>query len=264
VGRSLEAGEGAGERPGEAEHGGGDEGEGQLGFSGPPAVMMPYNPRYYPALYEACGFRRARDLYAWDLPITPPGHAEAVAERLRRRGKVVVRPVNVKDREEETRRALAIYNGAWAKNWGFVPMADREFRQMIADLEQFGDPELVLLAEVDGEPAAFTMLLPDFNEALARARGRLFRWGLPVGLLKLLWGMRRIRRVRFVTLGVKEGFRKRGLEVLLVVEVLRAARRLGYRTCEVSWTLEDNDLINRATGYFGATRSKTYRVYQRP
>src|SRR6185369_6591228 len=98
-------------------------------------------------------------------------------------------------------------------------MADREFRQMIADLEQFGDPELVLLAELDGEPAAFTMLLPDFNEALARARGRLFRWGLPVGLVKLLWGMRRIRRVRFVTLGVKEGFRKRGLEVLLVVEV---------------------------------------------
>ena len=234
------------------------------GFDAPPAVMMPYNPRYYPALYEACGFRKARDLFAWDLPLTPPDGAEAVAERLRRRGGVRIRPVDIKDREGELRRALEIYNGAWAKNWGFVPMSEAEFRQMVADLERFGDPELVLMAEVNGEPAAFAMLLPDVNEALAPARGRLFRGGLPVGLARVLWGMRRIRGVRFVTLGVKPGFRKRGLEILLVVDVLRAARRLGYERCEVSWTLENNDLINRATTYFGARRTKTYRVYERP
>ena len=234
------------------------------GFGAPPAVMMPYNPRYYPALYEACGFARARDLLAWDLPLTPPGGAEAVAERLRRREGIRIRPVNVKDREGELRRALQIYNGAWSKNWGFVPMSDREFRQTIADLERFGDPELVLIAEVNGEPAGLTLLLPDFNEALAPARGRLFHHGLPVGLFRVLWGIRRIRGLRFVALGVQQKFRKRGLEILLVVDVLRVARRLGYQRCEVSWTLENNDLINRATAYFGATRTKTYRVYQRP
>src|SRR4051812_567686 len=165
--------------------------------------MMPYNPRYYPALYEACGFTRAKDLYAWDLPLQPPEQAEAVAERLRRRGRIQIRPVNTRDREGEMRRALDIYNGAWAKNWGFVPMSEREFRQMVGDLEQFGDPELVLMAEVNGEPAAFTVLLPDFNEALAPARGRLFHRGLPMGLFRLLWGIRRVRGVRFVTLGIK-------------------------------------------------------------
>jgi hypothetical protein len=100
------------------------------------------------------------------------------------------------------------------------------------------------------------------NQALRHAGGRLTRFGLPLGLASLLWHQRRVRRVRLMALGVKEGWRRRGLDAVMVVESIRRTDRLGYEGGEVSWTLEDNDLINRAIEGTGARRHRVWRVYE--
>jgi GNAT superfamily N-acetyltransferase len=236
------------------------------GFEASPAVMMAYNPRYYPALYESCGFTKAKDLWAFDLSSSapPPEKVVRVAEKIRQRNGVVVRAVRMSDFSAEVQRVKDIYNAAWEKNWGFVPMTEAEFDHMAKDMKPLVVPELLLIAEVKGEPVAFSMTIPDANFALKAAGGRLTRFGLPIGLVKLVLAARRIRRLRLITLGVKEGFRRQGLDAILYLDTISAARRLGYSGGEISWTLEDNHLVNRAIESMGGVRSKTYRIYKRP
>ena len=235
------------------------------GFDAPPVVMMAYNPRYYPKLYQSCGFEKAKDLWAFELSssVNAPEKVVRISEKIRQREDVTVRPLNLNDFEGEVRRIKAIYNSAWERNWGFVPVTDREFDHLAREMRPLVVPELIFLAEVKGEPVAFSMTIPDANFALRAANGRLTRFGLPTGLIRLWLASRKIKRVRLITLGIKDGYRKRGLDAILYLETLRAARALGYTGGEISWTLEDNHLVNRAIEVMGGRRYKTYRLYQR-
>lgn len=235
------------------------------GYDSSPSVMMTYNPPYYVELYEACGFQKAKDLWAWELSthISPPEKAARVADKIREREGVVIRSVQMNDFDNEVKRIKDIYNSAWEKNWGFVPMTDKEFDYLAATLRQIVVPELLLIAEVAGEPVAFSMAVPDANVALKAAKGRLTTWGLPIGLVRLLWASRKIKWLRLITLGVKAGFRRRGIDAILYLESIRRGKELGYDGGEISWTLEDNHLINRAIESLGARRTKTYRLYQK-
>ncbi len=235
------------------------------GFTTPPAIMTTYNPPWYAALLEANGFTKAKDLFAWELSSStpPPEKVARIAEKIRQREGVTVRPVNLKQFDAEVARVKAMYNSAWEKNWGFVPMTEHEFDHLAKDLKQMVRPELALVAEVKGQPVGFALTIPDANEALKAANGRLTTFGLPIGLAKLLLASRRIRRLRLILLGTVEGYRRRGLDAILYLDTLNKARELGYEGGEISWTLEDNHLVNRAIESMGGQRSKTYRVYQR-
>ncbi|HLL53794.1 MAG TPA: N-acetyltransferase [Myxococcaceae bacterium] len=235
------------------------------GYDAPPAVLMAYNPRYYPELYEACGLGKAKDLWAWELSssVPPPEKVARIAEKMRQREGIVVRHVDLKDFDNEVKRIKDIYNAAWEKNWGFVPMTEAEFDQLAREMKQMVVPQLLLMAEVNGEPVAFSMTLPDANVALKAAGGRLTKFGLPIGLVKLVLAARKIKRLRLVTLGIKEGFRRRGIDAILYLDTLRTARELGYTGGEISWTLEDNHLVNRAIESMGGRKYKTYRLYEK-
>jgi GNAT superfamily N-acetyltransferase len=236
------------------------------GFSTPPAIMTTYNPPWYAALLEANGFTKAKDLFAWELSSStpPPEKVARIAEKIRQREGVTVRPVNLKQFDAEVARVKAMYNSAWEKNWGFVPMTEHEFDHLARDLKQMVRPELALVAEVKGQPVGFALTIPDANEALKAANGRLTTFGLPIGLAKLLLASRRIRRLRLVLLGTVEGYRRRGLDAILYLDTLNKARELGYEGGEISWTLEDNHLVNRAIESMGGKQSKRYRVYEKP
>lgn len=233
------------------------------GFDAPPVVSMPYNPPYYVRHLETVGLSKVKDLFAFwmQADVDPPEKVVRIAEKVRAKEGIVVRPVNFKDFAAELERIKDIYNSAWEKNWGFVPVTEKEFYHIAKDMKTFAVQDLVLIAEVKGEPVAFSMTLPDLNQAIAKVGGRLTTFGLPIGLLKLLWNTRKIDRARLITLGVKEPYRKRGIDAILYLDTLRAAKKLGYKGGEISWTLEDNVLVNRSIEMMGGKRYKTYRVY---
>ena len=238
------------------------------GFDFPPAMMMPYNFRYYGALLEGWGLRKMKDLFAYDLStaLAPPEKVVRVAERLREQQGVRVRPVSLRQLPEEIRRLKSIYNAMMDPAWLFQPLNEEEFDAIVARLRPLVRvrPELCLIAEVRGEPVAFSVTLPDSNRAIQAAGGYLTRWGLPVGLARMAWAARDIDRLRVLLFGIKPGFRRRGLDALLYLETLRAARRLGYDGAELGWVTEDNELMVRAIESMGARRYKTYRIYDRP
>ncbi|MDQ4107044.1 MAG: GNAT family N-acetyltransferase [Actinomycetota bacterium] len=231
-------------------------------FDSDPYVMMPYNPPDYPRYVEEASYRKAKDLYAW-LFAREWEVGERVgrlAERVRRRrGGLVVRPVDMRRWDEELARVRALYNRAWEKNWGFVRYTDAEFDKLAREFKLILDPELVALAEVEGELAGMTVLLPDANQVFKKMRGRL----LPFGILHFLRRRRTVDQLRLPILGVAPEHRNKGLELVMIHELYERAMAKGYKRCECSWTLEDNRQINRVIEAAGARQYKTYRIYEK-
>ncbi len=230
------------------------------GFDSSPMVMMTYNPPYYPTLMDRAGLRKARDLYAYlsNSHIIDLKKIGRIADRVMATAGVNVRPIDMKNFDAEVAGIWEIYSAAWARNWGFIPMSKEEFVHMGKEMKQILKPELVLVGEVGGRMVGFALALPDINQALKPAGGRLF----PTGLLKILYYQRLITNVRVLALGVVEEYRASGLAAGFYATLVRNARKLGFGDCEMSWILEDNVLMNRSLGVMGAKRYKTYRIYE--
>jgi len=229
------------------------------GFDLPPAIMMPYNPPWYPELLEAAGLRKAKDTYAYYLSNEMfSDRVKEMAAYLQRRSKLSLRRVEAKDLDREIEFIRSIYNSAWEKNWGFVPVDDEEFGHLAGEMKQIFKPELALIGFVDGQPAGFAVALPNINEAIKPLNGRLF----PFGIFRLLWRMRKINSSRLLLLGVKPEFRKSGLDILMYASLLEGGRSLGYGWGELSWILEDNHDMRSVIEKIGGRRYKTYRFYE--
>jgi GNAT superfamily N-acetyltransferase len=230
------------------------------GFDVQPVIMMTHNPQYYMRLLENAGYAKAKDLLAYYMEgMKPPEVLTRRLERARKSEGVEIRLVDLKRFDEEVATFKEIYNSAWEKNWGFVPMTDEEFNFLAKQLRPVVDPHLVLVAEVKGEPVGFAIGLPDFNQALKKINGRL----LPFGLLKLLWHKRHINLARIVTLGLKPGFRKMGIDAMLYSRLFEEGPPRGYTRGEGSWILEDNWEMRRGMERFGAVVYRTYRIYEK-
>jgi GNAT superfamily N-acetyltransferase len=230
------------------------------GFDSDPVIMMPYNPRYYLELCERYGLAKAKDLYAYlKSNVGVVGRIEKLVERVRTRENVVVRHVDMKRFEEEVAIIKDIYNAAWEMNWGFVPMTPNEMDLMARDLKPIAEPELVLFAEVNGEPVGVSITVPDFNQVLKRLGGKLG----PIELLKFMYYKRKITGLRSIVFGLKKEYRRTGINTVLYYETEKAGARLGYQWCEMSWNLEDNDLINRFDEAVGGKLYKKYRIYEK-
>jgi len=235
------------------------------GFDVPPAVMMPYNPVRYIGLIESAGFSEAKTMVALHL-LLPEGAPDYLLRReiwLEKRLNITLRTIRMENFEEELDLVLGIYNTAWEKNWGFVPMTEAEIRHMAKELKPVlnHDPEQVILAEDrDGKPVGFALWLKDYNRALIHARGRLF----PTGLLKILWYARKIDMARVLTLGLNPEYRGKGIDSLFYMACFRFANEKGIFGGEFGWVLEDNLHMLHPLLKMGATVSKRYRLYDRP
>jgi GNAT superfamily N-acetyltransferase len=233
------------------------------GFGTPPTFMMGHNPPYYGRLMDAAGMEKAKDLVAYWLPHNqPPKRLLDGIERLGRREGWRIRPVNMKRFKEEVGVVMGVYNSAWERNWGFIPMTEAEFDAMAKEFRPVVDPELVLIAETtEGEPIGFMLALPDLNRAIKPLKdGRLF----PFGVFKFLWHKRKIKTARLLTLGMKPGYQRSGIGAALYLRCFQQGAANGYENAEASWILEDNGPMRQAMEKIGAYVYKTYRVYERP
>jgi hypothetical protein len=242
------------------------------GYDMPPVIMMTYNPRYYQDFIERAGFEKAMDLYAWDLLTNifdykvegMPRKFVRVADRARERENLVVCKLDMKRYDDEVELAKAVYNKAWEKNWGFVPMTEHEFDHLAKELKLIIDPDIVYVALLDGEPVGVSIGIPDVNQAFLKARPQPNMWSLPLTLVKFLWHRRKIDAIRVLIMGVVPEHRTMGIDALFYVETARAAFAKGYEHVEMSWILETNDMMNRIIERLGGKIYKTYRVYEKP
>ena len=235
----------------------------QLGaYDTDPYLMMPSNPPDYPRYAEAAGYRKAKDLYAWffDHHKSDFARLHRLAERSRKRYPLTVRTPDLKRHYEAELGVLKhFYNEVWENNWGFVKYTEAEFDHLAAELKLIVDPEIIVFLELGGEVAGLALTLPDANQVFKKMNGRL----LPFGFVYYLSRKRMIKQARLPILGVVPKHRRKGLELVLIDEVIRRTRAGGYMRGECSWILEDNDEMNKGISAAGATLYKTYRLYQK-
>ena len=230
---------------------------------GIPFLMMTYNPAYYLELFSSAGFVKEKDLVAILAPVTDQalGRLGRIAEGVRRRekGGLTVRTIRMDHFAEDLAIVKEIYNRAWEKNWGFVPMTSEEIDAMAKKLKPLLYPPWVLFVELNGTPVAFHLAIPDYNLVLNRLGGSL----LPFGWLKFLVLKGKIDRCRTMALGVLPEYRKRGFDAVLYYEAMKEGVRIGTKWAEFSWMLEDNLDILRPLEVFGGRVYRRYRIVSR-
>lgn len=231
-------------------------------FDRPATVEMTYNPKYYEELITSFGFGKAKDLLAWWIDVAAGTANPKVAriaklcERVKKREGVSIRHMSIKNFTSEVETMFNLYNQAWQKNWGFVPVEKEEFVHIAKNLKPIVREELLLVVEVNGKPVGFCVTIPDVNQAMPR-NGKLF----PFGWAKLLLGLKKVDAARLMVLGMVPEYRKRGLEALMFIETAQRAHALGMSKGEIGWTLEDNWLVNRAIESMDGKLDRTYRLF---
>ncbi|HMR17886.1 MAG TPA: hypothetical protein PKA53_01185 [Sphingobacterium sp.] len=234
------------------------------GFDRPPMAMMTYNYPYYADLIGNFGFEKKVDLRAYLVNKTSASQRsvlllDKLEARLLRSG-IRLRLINMKDFDNEAAKIKAVYNKAWDKNIGFVPMTDEEFRYVAKDLKMIVDPKYCIVAEKGNEVIGFAVGIPNINELLIKIkRGRL----LPTGIFKLLFGKKNIKSLRVLMLGVLESYRKLGIEACLYGRIIKNAEGTGIVEAECSWMLDHNYLMNHAIEQINADLYKRYRLFEK-
>jgi hypothetical protein len=232
------------------------------GFDSPPVIMMTYTPPYYLDLAEKYGFKKAMNLYAYYQTTAAgmPEKVKRVVDIMKRRNRnVVLRTLDMSKMKEEIEKVKKIYNIAWAKNWGAVPMTDREFDALVARLKPLVVPEIVAFVEVDGKTVGVGVGIPDYNQVLLHLGGKLF----PFGIFKFLRYKKRIDQCRLLILGILSEYQQMGLDALLYWQIFLGVQKLGYRGGEFSWTLENNYKVRRPAELWAGEPYKSYRIYEK-
>ena len=236
------------------------------GFDHCPTVMMGHHDPRYRGWIEALGYHPVKSLVTYDLEVQnglPPLIDRIVASG-ERNPKIRIRQVDLKRFDEEAALILSILNDAWSGNWGFVPITDSEVAYTGRKLKPLVKADLVLIAELEGEPVAFMMTLPDINQIVRGLNGRLF----PFGWARLLWWLRRPTNttMRVPLMGVLKRLQSSRLASQLAFMMIEYTRRVavakyGTRRTEIGWVLDDNQGMNAIADAIGSTVNKEYLVY---
>jgi GNAT superfamily N-acetyltransferase len=230
-----------------------------------PQILENWHHPYYQGLLEGQGLTKAEDCFKWELYLDEALERSLpimfeLAEKLEPEHGIHIRHMSKRNFETEVRAFMDIYNGAWERNWGFVPLTEGELKAYAKDLKPILDENWAMLAETkDGEVVGAGLTLPDYNQVLKHLNGRL----LPFGWAKALWYKRKITDVRVFALGVKREYQHTGVAAGLYVEHYRMAAETPQSGGEMGWILESNKPMNSAMEMMGGKRCKRYRFYER-
>jgi len=234
-------------------------------FDQSPLVMMTYNPEYYIKLFQNYGLEKSMDLLAYSAEVKPsPERLKRLSDNIEKRGHFTVRSLKTKNKKKlrkDIEKIFTIYEEAWEKNWGYVPMSADEFDLLVDSLLPIILPELVFIAEIDGKPVGLAVTMPDYNFVLKKMRGRM----LPFGWLKFLYYKNYIPSLRVVIMGVLDAYKGRGIDVVMYCKTHEVAQnhKIKFKEAEFSWILESNTMMNKIAKTLDAKVYKTYRMFDK-
>jgi hypothetical protein len=239
------------------------------GFDHDPVIMMGHNSPRYQAWIEARGYAHAKTLLTYDLPVDrgfPPLVNRIVASG-EKNPRIRIRQADKKRFQQEAELVFRILNDAWSQNWGFVPITQREIDYVSRKMKPIIREDLLLFAEVDGEPVAFMLTFPDMNRVIKPFRGKLF----PFNFIKLLsWARNpQSHRMRVPLMGVVKKLQASRLAsqlAFMMIEYIRrsAVSELGAKTAEIGWILDDNQGMIAIADAIDSKVNREYFIYDKP
>lgn len=233
------------------------------GFDLDPVLLTPYNFSYYNDLLAAYGFEKAMDFYSYRFTKAQgiPEKLTRVAKAMQERGKFTLKYIVKKDLPKVVQEIQTIYNDAWKDNWGFLPLSDLDIAALAEELKPLLVPSLsYMVYDTEGKAVACMVTLPNINEALKTAGGKIMSTGF-LKLVGYILGVTKPKGIRTVIMGVLESHRRKGIEAIMIEKTISQAHALGYEEADLSWILENNVMMNRQLEKMEAERYKEHRVY---
>jgi len=226
-----------------------------------PSVLIVYSPAYYPTHLSKLGYQKEVDWYTYEVSVAVEikDIYFRIKERLRERNNITIRTINMKKFDEETKGVEHIIKNSWSHLWGHFDYTDRQFKVVSKGLKWLVDPKVCFFAEKDGEIIGASACLVDVMESVRRMNGRLF----PFGWMQMLTAKKKAKALRLFLLGVLGKYRNLGVDVLLYLESVHAAREAGYVYGECSLILENNQPMRNAIEKFGGRHIKTHRIFSK-
>ncbi|MGB5482961.1 MAG: N-acetyltransferase [Parasphingorhabdus sp.] len=234
-----------------------------------PMILMGHHNADYQGWIENLGYRVAKRLVTYHLPVEDgfPELVKRIVASGERNKRLTIRRVEKKHFDRDAAIIMNLLNDAWSNNWGFVPMTDHEIAHAGKSLKPIVHEHLIRIAELEGEPVAFMMTLPDMNEVLRTMNGSLW----PFGWAKLLWWLKfpKSHSMRVPLMGVKKELQNSRLAsqmVFMLIEYIRRDAKLhfGTKRAEIGWILEDNQGMVAIAEAIEATINREYLIYEKP
>lgn len=231
------------------------------GFDTDPVMLSTYNPPYYRDLVEQYGLQKAKDLYSYNI-IDPTAEIDMsymrkIAEKAAE-NRVIARKVNLKDMRGEIQRIKEVYNNAWSKNWGFVPLTEAEIDDFARHMKHLVIEDLAYIGELDEKPIGFLLFLPDYNVVAKKMNGKMG----PIQLAQFRWHKHRIQKGRLFMMGVHRDYQRTGIAAAMMDVAFNKAVQRGFKVADYSWILEDNMPVRAILEFAGARIYKTHRIYE--
>lgn len=233
------------------------------GYDIPPVTGLTWNPAFYERLVLSAGLTTAKSVHCYLLPmhrLQPPERLARIVKHLAKRGQMKLRPIRMNELSKDLGIIQEVYNATLERNWGFVPISMEDLLGAADDIKAIADPELLLIAEINGENAGVALTLPDFNQVLAKTKNTPHLLRLP----HILWLMKtgKITACRQTVLGVSPRFRDRGLHAWLIHSQFDIARQR-YANATLGWVDESNTEVLEVCEISGGIRDRTWRIYEK-
>jgi hypothetical protein len=238
------------------------------GFDTPPAIMLGHNSALYQGWIEGEGYRPVKQLFNYGVEIVDgfPPLVNRIVAAGEKNERIRIRRVDKKKFDAEAKLIMGILNDAWSDNWGFVPLTDSEIAYVGKKLKDIVFEDLIRVAEVDGEPVAFMIVLPDMNELLIEMDGSL----LPFNWARLLWWLRKpkSKRLRVPLMGVVKKLQNSRMASTLAFMMIEYIRRDGVANYgatqgDIGWVLDDNQGMVAVADAINARRNRVYQLYDK-
>lgn len=238
------------------------------GFDSSPMIMMGHAHPYYKDLYDREGMTKVKDLYAYlnGMQDPIPERVSKLTAFARRNKNYNIRPMKMKNYNQEIDLIMEIFNDAWSDNWGFIPFTPDEVRAMAKEMRPILKSNYVQILEYKGEPAAFMVMVPNVNKEIKDFKGKL----LPFNWAKMLWRLfvKFPEEWRVPLMGVRKEFRNTRTGSMMPILLIEGSRDAicakGGKLCEMSWILEDNTNMRDMLVTWGGWINKTYRIFEKP
>jgi ribosomal protein S18 acetylase RimI-like enzyme len=232
------------------------------GFNHSPMLMAPYNPPYYNSQMEAFGMKKVKDLLAYELDLVNgyrlPERFVKLTDRIAEKHHIKIRSIDMKQLAKDVKIILDVANLSTSQNWGYVLVTDAESRAIARSMKTFVDPELVMIAEINGQPVGYVIALPDMNVLIKKLNGRL----LPFGFMKLFFGRKNIHQYRIWALGIIPEYQRRAIDTLFYRRLYEILMSKSAQRIEANYVLEDNFAMSNPIRKLGLKEVKRYRAYE--
>ncbi|MEM9266396.1 MAG: hypothetical protein AAGA46_12795 [Cyanobacteria bacterium P01_F01_bin.13] len=239
------------------------------GFDSEPMVMMPYSPKYYLDIMEANGWHKAKDAYAYNLPLDKPlPDSFERGYKIAQKAGITFRTIHTKGEEfeQDCRHIYELFTTAFAHNWSSSARTEAEFMVEARELQTLVDTDIFVIAEdpkkdSDNKMVGFFMALPDYNIALKHVNGKLNVFGI----LKFLWYRRKIDQARVLAICTLPEYSRKMVALAVVYLGMKGGteKKRPYKQSELSWVYEDNVRSRNIIESTGAKIYKTYRIYEK-